>query len=138
MAAEAAFINELFSSTNDDDNCPSLSEGLSEKIDQKEKNIPEFHGAQVGQGMIKYSNSYNPPISEYRWGVGNSIWTLQNHEPAAQVLRSSTKIDTPYRKINRRRVGKEDTQLKIEMLPELLDQCRSLCRKLKDEFYESQ
>ena len=68
-----SMINEVLSEWN-------------EEFDEKEM-IPDFYGAQ-GQGLNDYS--YNPPLSKYRWGVGNNI----DQEPAAvQALRSSTGID---------------------------------------------
>ena len=84
-----------------------LSECDENYIDEKEIISPDFHEVQ-GQGMNDYS--YNPPLSEYRWGVGNNIWTLQDHKPAAQALRSSTMIDTPYRRTTHEKRQVDDQQ----------------------------
>ncbi|GMN40336.1 hypothetical protein TIFTF001_009555 [Ficus carica] len=84
-----------------------LSESDENYYDEKEIISPDFYEVQ-GQGMNNYS--YNPPLSEYRWGVGNNIWTLQDHEPAAQALRSSTMINTPYRRTTHEKRQVDDQQ----------------------------
>ncbi|EXB97557.1 hypothetical protein L484_003401 [Morus notabilis] len=71
-------INEPSIATKDNGDCSTLSECLNEKFN---------YGAHEQQQV----NHYN--LAEYYWGVGNSIWTLQDHEPAAQVARSSALIN---------------------------------------------
>ena len=43
--------------------------------------------------QITNHDDHIPGVSDYQWGVGNSVWTLQDDEEAAQVSRTFTNLD---------------------------------------------